>query len=113
MNIIISQIKTHLQITAYTKYKVKQKSTNSYKITIKNAWHDILLNFILFFLINLATKIGVGVCSSGKTQQLLYDSHTYYRIGVTEKWVCTEQKCYKDGSHSTDTLIFLIRKTSP
>jgi len=53
------------------------------------------------------------VPGSGKTEQLLYDSHTYYRISVTEKWVCTEQKCYKDGSHSTDTLIFLIRKTSP
>jgi len=49
------------------------------------------------------------VPGSGKTEQLLYDSHTYYRISVTEKWVCTEQKCYKDGSHSTDTLIFLIK----
>ena len=24
----------------------------------------------------------------------MYDSHTYYRIDATEKWVCTEQKCY-------------------
>jgi len=34
------------------------------------------------------------VPGSGKTEQLMYDSHTYYRIDATEKWVCTEQKCY-------------------
>ncbi len=66
--------------------------------------------FLLTLLLILVLEFVPG---SGKTEQLLYDSHTYYRISVTEKWVCTEQKCYKDGSHSTDTLIFLIRKTSP
>ena len=33
------------------------------------------------------------VPGTGKSEQLLHNRHTYYRVAQTDKWICTNKSC--------------------
>ena len=54
-------------------------------------FYTILCYFCLLTL--LLVLVLEFVPGNGKSEQLLYDGHTYYRVGKSTKWICTDQKC--------------------
>ena len=54
-------------------------------------FYSILCYFCLLTL--LLVLVLEFVPGTGKSEQLLYDGHTYYRVGKSTKWICTDQKC--------------------